>query len=183
MICMRAGFIQTHTRGAIHAARPQRHAPAKAAMTASAHELARALCPIFEAHACAHLVGEALPYRTAADAVVVAATAVLDGAGGDTDVVSRLRRTAHETALTKSEAIMAGAPAAAAILDAGLIMLSGLEEADPDEARYCMGAALVALADADVERNETQRAAGVAVLTRDAALVPLRAALKARLAH
>ena len=56
-----------------------------------------------------------------------------------------------------------------------------LADDDPEEARYSIGAALVALADADVEENERERKNGAAVLDRDAALVPLRAAFKARL--
>ncbi len=149
-------------------------------MTSSPRTLARALSPIFEGHIAKHVGGDAAAFREAADAVVAAANAFLDV--GDDDAKRRLRRTAHETSLHKSEAIMAGAAAAAAVLDAGLMLLSGLEDADIDdaEARYSIAAALVALADADVEQNETLRAGCADVVDRDAALVPLRAAFRAR---
>jgi hypothetical protein len=148
-------------------------------MTADARQLARAFVGLYRERVAHHLGDGA--FRAIADAVDAAVVARLDVE--DDDTLKRLRRAAHAASLGKGEAIMAGAPAVAAVLDAGVLLATGLELADddPEEARYSIGAALVALADADVEENERARAGGAAVVDRDAALAPLRAALRARL--
>jgi len=148
-------------------------------MDANARQLAAALVGVYRERV-AHHVGDGA-FRGVADEVDAAVVARLGVE--DDETLRRLRRAAHAASLGKGEAIMAGAPAIAAVLDAGVLLATGLEVADddPQEARYSIGAALVSLADADVEENERARAGGAAVVDRDAALVPLRAALKARL--
>jgi hypothetical protein len=148
-------------------------------MATTIRQLAAALVGVYRERV-AHHVGDGA-FRAVADEVDAAVEARL--ATGDAETLRRLRRAAHAASLGKGEAIMAGAPAVAAVLDAAVLWATGLELADddPEEARYSIGAALVALADADVEENERERKNGAAVLDRDAALVPLRAAFKARL--
>lgn len=147
---------------------------------ADAATLARALLPIFSAQVARHIEATT-PWRGAADAVVAAVGAGLGAT--DDETLRALRETARDVSVQKSAAILAGAPAVAAVLDAGVMILSGLECAglDPEEARYSVGAALVALADADVERNEEERGSGAAIIDRDAALAPLRLALQENL--
>lgn len=148
-------------------------------MSTTARQLAAALVGVYRERV-VHHIGDGA-FRAVADEVDAAIVARLDVE--DRESLRRLRRAAQAASLGKGEAIMAGAPAVAAVLDAAVLLATGLELADDDvqEARYSIGAALVALADADVEENELERKNGAAILDRDAALMPLRAALQARL--
>ena len=110
------------------------------------------------------------------DAVCAAAHTLLDDLANET-ALRTLRVACHEAALAKDKAVLARAPADAALLDAAVNLGSAVEllaESADDEARDYAGATLGVLGE--------QRVLAGGAANHDDATAALRAELKARLA-